>query len=631
MRLAVLVVSMTVCVASAADAQTIVAHDPAATIAIAEWFAAIPPEEPPATPVPLPVDPDIANVIAPVLALEAARGAAPPLPGEAGVLLPRAAIGSCTLDVVRATSVPVMALNGELLDRAAERGIARFGNGEPWLTFRAGLSGLPLPGYTESAPYTLAEAAALDRVDGGTYWTARWHQYHAMIHASFVMRSVGTAFSAAGQAAADGLPPRFGNPLPQDPVVTDDEIRAAFQPFLDLRTRILATVGAWMSALDAASCEGVADFVRVRASVLFANGDEYRAFFGLGREYWAAYALGGLHYSGIIRTVGLGFGDATAALDRALRPVTVESLLGPMPPAPGQETYEAVDVAVAPSPGPVADEPVPPVGDPVTPVPASGNAPAQPAVPNWDAPVRAAGGGASAGTPGAPAAATLINAAGAGELSQAGLAGLWRLAGEDGRLTLIRVADDGVSFTGLRIDDGALGDRWIEMVRTGETAGWRGTIDIGTAACPLRRDGVFVADPSQSVLTATVTGAPVDPVSCEGATNADGAAIVLERVVATTFRPIVAGRFIHLVTVPGGGGTQAIIAFGCESGAVPATALRVTVSGGSVMETGPCRYELSAAMSGTYDITVEFVDEAGGVLHTDRLRAVLPAIPGVFP
>lgn len=618
---------------SGAQAQPIYADDPAAAAIVAGWFATLPVS--PAEPVVAPGDPpppDIAGFIANQLAAETV-GALPTTelanPAEGP---PDRISAACTLSVVNETAEPFVSLLLAGLDRASA-----------WSATAAWARGIllapPYETYSLDDPYPLSDAAALDRLSGGTYWTARWHQYHAGIRVRHVMRFAGAPTMYEGQIGLRDLPPAGDLAGPGGRQATPEELRAALQGYFDVRLRTLEAIAEWIGRLDARGCDGTADHVRFLATLHFGFGDEYQRLRAMGRPHWAAFNAEGYYDSISGRPVGIISSTRSEAIETALAPpVPVESILGPLSPAPADQPPtllpdtedRLVDIAdarppLAP-PGPNDERP---------------RAPEPEAAAGWDAPIRA-NPRLVPGSPNPTASAgdgTRIAPNGIGSWPQPELAGFWRFAGiEDSTVTLLRVDSDGAHFEGWVVRDGAIDRMWLDMTREGETSGWRGSVHISLrepeGACPRWTQGVFIIEPAAKVLSGAWAGPRIEPSTCAETNEPHGAPIQLDRVVATTFQPIVPGKYIHIIGAPAVGPNpaqySAAIEFACNVDGLAVASHRVTVSSGRLVDMGACRYQLLLDSPGPYDIAVEFLDAAGEGLHTDRLRADVPTIPGLL-
>lgn len=624
----------------AALGQAIFADDPAADGLIADWIQTLPPDSSaglrPAATLP-PADP-LVELVTTQLSAYAADADLPPEPGlqppssnTAG-----AQAAGCTLAVVNEAAEPIRAFTRAELERA----IATYdgeANLDSWQLSR--MDGPPFEGYSLDLPYPLADAAALDRLSATGYWTARWQQYHGGLRANQILRSAVWVLHRERDRGLRRIPDFFAPPSPDRHLPTAVEVRDALRGYLDLRSRVLGEIAVWLQRLEARDCTGVAAFVHFRAARILSVDEEYRQLRALGRRYWEAFAEGYFFDANLRQTIGSGLGDRAGEVEAAVPTLpSVASYLGPLPAMPTDAPVALTPTSDgAPEAGAAAAQPALP-GDP----PLSTGEASNPTAANWDAPVAAN----PLPVPGAshpPIATegnrTFVSARGLGSLAQPDLAGFWRSSGlDESNLTLIAVDQAGEQFEGFVVLDAALMGTWIDMAREGETTGWRGQVHIAlrepAGACPRWTQGVFIVEPGSAILNGAWAGQEIDPATCAETDEPEGAPLLLERVIATTFQPIVPGKYIHLVGAPGAGPTPtqyaAAVEFACAMEGLAVAGHRVSTTGGRIVERAACRYQLIVDSPGSYDIAVEFLDAQDSVLHTDRLRAEIPAIPGLL-
>jgi hypothetical protein len=234
---------------------------------------------------------------------------------------------------------------------------------------------------------------------------------------------------------------------------------------------------------------------------------------------------------------------------------------------------------------------------------------------------------------------TWISVAGVGSWPQPDLAGFWRTLGTKTiSATLVRTSPDGRHFDGYVVRDGKVRGAWLDMDRDGQSAGWKGKVLVAQEPnppgyCPHWVRGALLIEPAAPIYGVWWSKRRTVE-TCKDTDEPSSGRFTLERVVLTNFQPLVPGKFIHLIGVPAGGSTsaqyQAGVEFRCDTSGLQKLTPKVSVSAGRVVDTGEaCRYQLVVDKPGSYDITVEFRDADDKAVHTDRLRADVPPIPGL--
>lgn len=530
----------------------------------------------------------------------------------------------CNIDRLIETARPSLALLVDLFRRLTAEGAA-FGAED----FMSDPVKLP-PHYQALFTYEpLASDEALDRFMGGNYWTARWHQKQAAWHIHYWT----SMLALAGHDVTRAIYER----LPEFPEKAD--IDRAMSEVMEVRGALLTSVAGWATQLEQGGCKGWADLLRANTYFELADGQERLRLNALGVPYLAAFN----HEAGLVydRRGAFPVDDILERLPGQSAPEdplvsqTVESFLGPMPPIP-----------VAENPGHGAAVAVKRGTDLLLEAVLDDPASFEETEASWDRPPTrrpvAAGTGRSPSVNSEQISGTmtLISAAGVGDFPQPDLAGFWHSPDlRDATATLLVTSEEGRRFEGFSVGAEGPKGRWLDMRQEGETTGWRGEVYVSLrepeGACGRWTDGVFVYKPGDSVLQGAWAGPKPNPETCENSNTPHGDAIRLERLVTTRFMPIVPGKFIHILGVPAAGSTSAqyaaAVEFGCVTEDLPVQRVEVRIdSGRLVTQPGACRYQFVADAPGGYDIAVDLIDGDGKVIHTDHLRAEIPAIPGLI-
>jgi hypothetical protein len=380
----------------------------------------------------------------------------------------------------------------------------------------------------------------------------------------------------------------------------------------------------------------------VGAAIAFAIGDERATLDAIPVDYWNAFNLprpitgqSTYQWPGVLDAASFDKELASDALLGGFSTDRVDSILGPLPPMPvfdaegrlasSSPADDSESSARLPPDRPTAD------GSDHRENGSSDDIDRRPDGTTTAAQLAASGNLSLAGR-------TWLSAGGVGDWPQTTLAGFWRSSDIEGSdHTLVATNPDGSHFDGIVVEESGPSGPWLSMDRDGTTNGWRGTASVAlrdpAGACPHWVPAVFAIRPGAMTINGAWGGKKVDPDDCKETNEPDNGPLRLERVVATTFKPLIPGKFIHLIGVPAGGSTsaqfKAAVAFSCAESALPLGAPKVTVSGGAVVETDECAYQLVVDRSGGYDITIEFSDARGEVIHTDHLHADVPPIPGL--
>jgi hypothetical protein len=116
----------------------------------------------------------------------------------------------------------------------------------------------------------------------------------------------------------------------------------------------------------------------------------------------------------------------------------------------------------------------------------------------------------------------------------------------------------------------------------------------------------------------------------------DTGPIAFRRFIGVSFVPLLPGKYLQLVAAPAVGSQpaqfKAAVRLATHYAGIPDVTVRVASSGSgsvSALDRSAGTYEFTATRSGVYEITFELVAGDGVVVHTDRVRVEIPAIPGI--
>lgn len=496
----------------------------------------------------------------------------------------------------------------------------------------------------------LALAHDLDALSGGNYWTQRWHAKAAHLMVGVV--SIGGILYDAIFAAKNAALEAERN---QGKALTVQAAAPFYAKVTELRRELLLAIRDLISALRARGCEDQADRVHVLAAESFAVGEERRAYERMDPNIWRTRNVYPPTFDDVLTPQWIRYLRSSVYLadgpaDALITGPDVSAVLGPLP------EIKALSRSVADL-TPASKRPLQDFIDAGDPIDFSLERSAEDTREgenddqddSWERPDRrgqfamegARRGQLGGSVRGAP---TWLSAAGMGAWPQPDLGGFWKtdgIADAEGQITLIEVTDEGSKFTGRIVEKGELHGYWIRMEKDGAAHAWRGEISIAQlpippGRCPRWTRGAFLTPPAAHIINGAWTAKKVDPDTCDETEEPEHGLVKLERVVATGFQPIIPGKYIHIIAVPGGGSTaaqyKAAVEFKCSTAGLPPVEPRITVSAGEIVAgKEPCRYQLVVTAPGSYDITVEFHDSAGKVLHRDFLRADVPPIPGLTP
>jgi len=540
-----------------------------------------------------------------------------------------AGMTGCTIDDVRMALAPFKAVAVSLSEDAGV--LAHFDSHQPSI-------GQP----------SLALAHDLDALSGGSYWTQRWHAAATQLMLKAI--DVNFIFYDAIFRANDAL---WDAVINQGSPLTVQAAAPLYEKVMESRRALLFAIRDLISTLRARGCEDQADQVHVHAAQVYAVGEERKRFEGMDPDIWRTRGFDPPtphwvpQWITYLRSAS-DLADGTA--DALITGPEVGEVLGPVPEvkASSRSAAEQAPRAEAVLPDITDFQHLQIVPDPEgrTTEDARGDEDDE-EVDSWE---RSDRGGELAmegaprlqpsGADGEPS--TWLSAAGMGTWPQPDLGGFWRTEGivdAEGQITLIEVTDDRGRFTGRIVENGELHGDWIRMEKDGSSHAWRGEISIAQlpippGRCPRWTRGAFLTPPAALRINGAWTAKKVDPETCEETEEPDHGLVRLERVVATSFQPIIPGKYIHVIAVPGGGSTaaqyKAAVEFRCTTTGLPPVEPAITASAGEIVAGAePCHYQLVVTAAGSYDITVEFKDSAGKVLHRDVLRADVPPIPGL--
>jgi hypothetical protein len=610
-------------------ADSLYADDPSAEEAIRAWYAQqeiqIPAASPGRSQEPPPPSADLLNLLGRALAR-------PNTQNRSGIL---AAVQGCTLESVKAT---IHSVHNYWQSSYEHKKI-------PMIEVFEGA----VRGISAYIPIYHALGQIID--DGGPgprYWSARW-QFLAgravVQHYAFLLLSTEAVRIADAERAA------------RMPTFAHDYARFYIAAAAK-RNALLPVLKKWIDALRDRGCDSHADYVRAAASAALAVGDELNEIQQLSSGYWEAFGLSEptetsarwIQFTGNSQQLKGQPHWPSAKNAAAFMPERIDTILGPLPQQKsGNSTGQGASAKAPSNPedlpnngrrgngGLQANRDTPGNSD----VADGGRRPGTAAatVGNWKDGLppldksmsqRVAQGGDVPGT--------WISVAGIGSWPQSELKGFWRLKGVISfAATLIRTSDDRRHFDGFVVKEGNIHNRWLDMNRDGQSNGWQGKVLVALldppGKCPYWANGGFLIKSGATSFGGGWVGQKRDPQTCEPG-GPDAGHFRFDRLVLTSFRPIVPGKYIHLIGVPAGGSTSAQysagVEFGCDTSGLPALTPKVTASSGQVIELSErCHYQLVVNRPGSYDVTIEFSDAEGKVLHTDYLRADVPPIPGL--